>query len=129
MAIPPDPIDEVISEASAAVMARVTRIVERGKQAPLPKLERPGLVDQPGALASQRVELVIDEVLFGDATLTAGAHIEVTKPEGDYTLSEGNHGPFLLGGEKNDEILGRYGPDSYRRDVIEAAHQRHRGGK
>ena len=128
MAIPPDPIDEVLPKVAAVVVGEITKILEQGKQAPLPVPERPGMTDVPGALASQVVELRIDEVLFGEPA-TRGEAIAVVKPEGDYVLSPGNRGPFLLAAEERRwVILGRYGPDSYRREVIEAALERRRNG-
>lgn len=126
MAIPPDPIDEVIPEVTCAVVGQVTKVLERGKQAPLPAPSHPGMTDVPGELASQVVELRVDEVLCGDR-LQKGETVAVHKPAGDYTLVEGNQGPFLLAdkeGVGHLVILGRYGPDSYRREVIEDALKR-----
>ncbi len=123
MAIPPDPIDEVMPDVRCVVIGEVTHILEKWKQAPLPKGED-GAADVPGELAKQKVRLKVAEVLFGDLT-AVGDEIEVIKPDGDYVLRVGNHGPFLLGDPmarlSSPTILGRYGPDSYRRDVIEAA--------
>lgn len=124
MAIPPDPIDEVLPEAAAVVVGEVTKILEEGKQAPLPKPERPGMTDVPGELRSQVIELRVDEVISGEG-VTKGEAIAVVKPAGDYLLAPGHQGPFLLKDEGGKRvILGRYGPDSYRREVIEDALKR-----
>lgn len=128
MAIPPEPIDEIMSQVDAAVLAEVTQVLERGPQKPFPQPTLPDEVDLPCTVASQVVELRIKEVLFGSLT-SADALLKVEKPEGDYALRAGNHGPFLLQAPKGDEhpvIIGRYGPDSYRLDVIQAAIQKHK---
>jgi hypothetical protein len=126
MALPPEPIDEVLPEAATAVLGEITAIVAEGTQAPFPKIEE-GMSDAPGVpVASQTVSLRVDKVLFGAAEV--GELVEVLKPAGDYKLVIGNKGPFLLGapsaGEKRPTILGRYGPDTYPESLIEAAAKR-----
>lgn len=127
MAIPPEPIAEVLPLADAVVLARVTRVLARAPQAPLALGERPGVTDAPGTLSAQTVELQIERVVHGTPG-RVGQRLVVRKPEGDYLLAEGNHGPFLLRAAEEGgsawEILGRYGPDSYRLEVIEATLQR-----
>jgi hypothetical protein len=125
MALPPEPIDEVLPEAASAVLGEITAIVAEGKQAPFPKKDVEAS-DTPGDVASQTVALRVDKVLFGEAQV--GELVEVIKPPGDYKLVIGNKGPFLLGapsaGEKRPTILGRYGPDTYPEGLIEAAAKR-----
>jgi len=122
MAIPPEPIREVIDAVEGVVIGEVTHVLERWKQPPMPKAN-PEATDVPGTLSKQKVRLKVSEVLHGDYEV--GQLIEVIKPDGDYLLRVGNRGPFLLGEPlerlKSPTILGRYGPDSYRRDVIENA--------
>lgn len=124
MAIPPDPIAELMPEVRCVVVGEVTHILEKWKQKPLPKPQQEGETDLPGELAKQKVRLKVAEVLFGDLA-QVGADLEVIKPDGEYLLRVGNHGPFLLGDPldrlNSPTILGRYGPDSYRREVIENA--------
>ncbi len=123
MAIPPDPIEELLPRATAAVMAEVTRVVAEDPQKPFPKNE-PGTTSAGGEVARQVVELRVQERLFG--TLQAGALLQAVKPAGEYKLRPGNKGPFLLEVPQRGEaqILGRYGPDSYARSVIEGAAKR-----
>lgn len=126
MAIPPEPIDRVLPGASAAVVARVTRIVKQDPQKRQAPAE-PGAADVPGEAARQIVELRVDSVLFGTLA-RPNQTIEVEKPAGDYALREGNKGPFLLQAAKPGEkpkILGRYGPDTYPLDLIRTAMKRH----
>jgi hypothetical protein len=121
MAIPPDPIDEVLPTATAAVMAAVTCVVTQDPQPPLPAVPE-GFTGAQGQVARQVVELEISEVLFGD--LSAGKRIVVEKPAGEYALSAGNTGPFLLQQTKVTQILGRYGPATYSRELIVGAARR-----
>ncbi len=119
MAIPPEPIEQVLPDANAAVIARVTRVVVQDPQQPFPKAE-PGATSVPGGtVARQVVELEVSEVLFGD--LEPGAKLQAVKPAGHYTLTAGNDGPFLLKLSGEAEIIGRYGPDTWSRERIEQA--------
>lgn len=126
MAIPPEPIDEVLPDAASAVLGEVTAILAEDEQAPFPKPEVEGMTDVPGEVAGQTVALRVDKVLFGTAKV--GELVEALKPAGDYKLRVGNKGPFLLGsppaGAKHQVILGRYGPDTYPEDLIEVAAKR-----
>lgn len=117
MAKPPEPIEEVMPAADAAVLAVVSKVVE---QAPQPAYERSLEKDVPSVAARQVVELKVSKVLFG--AMSVGAVVKVTKPEGDYALREGNTGPFVLGqGDSGVEILGRYGPDTWREAAVTQA--------
>jgi hypothetical protein len=133
MAIPPDPIDLVMPAARAAVVGEVARVLEQDPQAPLPKVKE-GTTDAPGLVARQVVELRVDEVLFGEGGVwpKAGAAIQLEKPAGDYALSAGNGGPFLIGDPAapggKPVILGRYGPDTYTVELIRHAARKHGKG-
>ncbi len=118
MALPPEPIDEVIPGAEGAVLATVTRIVE---QAPQQQYERTLETSLPRTAARQVVELKVTKVLFGEVA-ASGTLVQCVKPEGAYALREGNQGPFVLG--KIDgavEILGRYGPDTWPEAAVKQA--------
>jgi len=120
MALPPEPIDEVMPAANDAVLAVVNRVVE---QAPQKALERTLETSLPTSAARQVVELKVTKVLFGG--LKPGALVQAVKPEGAYALREGNQGPFVLGTTDGAvEILGRYGPDTWpEAEVKQAAAQ------
>ncbi len=127
MALPPDPIDELLPEVDACAIAVVEEILFRGKQEFVPNPEEPDTVDIPRDLPEQVAMLTIKEVLFGDLVLQ-GETVEVFKPPGDYVLREGVEGPFLLYQDDEDErpvIAGRYGPDSYSPSVLKSAIKRH----
>ena len=118
MAIPPDPIEEILPAAQGAVMAEVTRVLREDAQ-------KAGFVDPkvtsaPTVAARQVVELKVSSVLFGE--WKEGAMVQAVKPAGAYALRPGNKGPFLLTrvGEAV-EILGAYGPDTYREPEIRQA--------
>jgi hypothetical protein len=73
------------------------------------------------------VTLRVDDVLApgrDGIVVTKGGTVDVLKPEGAYVVAAGTVGPFLLGapGEEGvPPILGRYGPDSWRLELIEKA--------
>ena len=118
MAIPPEPIEEVLPKAVLVIDGEVKEVVSTG---PSPKKveARAGASDTGQKTASQVVKLSVKRVLKGK---TEAKEITVEKPEGGYALRAGNHGPFLLDGTRpNPVILGRYGPDSYALARIEAA--------
>lgn len=123
MAIPPEPIDEVMPQVQGAVLAEVARVVTQDAQAPAPKHDE-GASDVPWAAARQVVELKVGTVLFGSLA-PAGQLVQAVKPEGAYALKAGNKGPFLLKqGKGGLEIVGRYGPDTYNETLIRAAAKR-----
>jgi hypothetical protein len=126
MAIPPEPIDSVLFDAKAVVVAEVVAVTETGPA--LPKVERKkGHTDVGNKEPWQTLTLKVSSVLMSGLDVRAGATVSVKKPEGDYTLVTGNQGDFLLGTDIDGlVILGRYGPDSYRHDVVVAALARRR---
>lgn len=122
MAKPPEPIDELLPTASAAVLAEVTRVLVQDPQAP--RTGDPQATSTPDQAARQVVELKVTKVLFGDVA-KAGATVQVTKPAGAYALAPGHHGPFVLSAQGEVEILGRYGPDTWPEALVVQAAQRH----
>lgn len=118
MAIPPDPIEEVLPNAAWVVDAEVKEVVQQGPAAPKVPAP-PGWTDTGQKVGSQLVKLSIRRVLKGQSELK---ELTVEKPVAGYALKAGNKGPFLLDGSKpHPVILGRYGPDSYSFEKIEAA--------
>ena len=127
MAIPPEPIDSVLFDARAVVVGEVVAIVTEGAAAPKKTPPKKDHKDVGNVSAWQKLSLRVDDVLLAGLGLDKGAVVDVLKPEGHYGLPVGAHGPFLLGAAGDDGlpvILGRYGPDSYRTDVVEAAVKR-----
>lgn len=118
MALPPEPLDEVLSEATAVVEATVIEIVSVGP--PIERPKRPPRHVGGNILDSlQRVRLRITRVLRGELEL---GELTVTKPEAPYLLRAEVSGPFLLREEEGEvTILGRYGPDSYSLASLERA--------
>lgn len=118
MALPPEPLEEVLPKAVWVLDAEVKEVVSQGPAQP--KVQAPaGYTDVGNKAGSQVVKLSIKRVLRGDAKTK---EIVVEKPIAGYALKAGNHGPFLLDGSKpNPTILGRYGPDTYAFAKIESA--------
>lgn len=114
MAKPPEPIEEIISHARWVVDAEVVEVLALGPH-PAKVEAKPGATSTGQKTAAQTVRLKVNRVLFGQAE----GELVVEKPEAQYALRPGNHGPFLIDGTKT--ILGRYGPDSYSFDAIEKA--------
>ena len=118
VAIPPEPLPELLAAADAVVVAEVTELLGLGKKPPPPpgaaKL-RPGATDVGYKEATQKLRLKIVRVLHGKVS---GDSIVVDKPEAPYALRPGDKGPFFL---KDGAIIGRYGPDTHSLKRIEAA--------
>ncbi len=127
MALPPDPIDEILPLAQVVALAEVSSILFRDQQEFVPNSKDPYEVDIPRDLPLQRVSLKVEQLLDGDR-LSVGQSIEAIKPAGEYVLRAGVKGPFLLQwkeGEDKPFILGMYGPDTYSQRVLEAALKAH----
>ncbi len=127
MALPPEPIDSVLFDAKAVVAGEVVAIVTEGAALPKKTPKKKDHRDVGNLAAWQKLSLRIDNVLLAGLGTAEGAVVDVLKPEGHYALPVGAAGPFLLGAPGDDGlpvILGRYGPDSYRADVVEAAIRR-----
>lgn len=121
MALPPEPIDTLLVDTKAAVVGEVVGVVATGPA--LPHREgKKGEKDLGNKAPWQRVTLRVDTVLRGG--LKQGSTVEVLKPEGAYLVDAGTKGPFLLGAVGDDgvaPILGRYGPDTWRLEVVQQA--------
>ena len=118
MAIPPDPIEEVLPHATVIVMAEVVGIdrEEPGSSSGLPS----NYTSRPDKAGAQSVRLKVTRSLKGEAQ--PGNEFAALKPLGAYALRVGNTGPFLLKQTAAGfEILGRYGPDTYSEKHIGAA--------
>ena len=114
MALPPEPIEEVLPQATWVVDAVVAEVLSTGPA--VAKVNAPERATSTGQKSSsQQVKLTVKRTLHG----TPLTEITVEKPVAQYMLAEGNKGPFLIDASK--KILGRYGPDSYSWDRIEKA--------
>ena len=119
MAIPPEPLADLLPAAQSVVMAHVVEVVTTD-DAPAGPARAVGAADVGTQVARQVVVLEIDEVLRGPAS--AGQRLTVIKPVAPYALRATNRGPFLLDdGAPQPTILGRYGPDSYPEARLRAA--------
>ncbi len=115
MAIPPEPLEDVLPAAVLVVDAEVAEVLSTGPKPATPANAKPGRTSVGIKAAEQRVKLTVKRVLRGEPT----TEITVTKPEAGYALRAGNKGPFLI--DASSTILGRYGPDSYSFERIEKA--------
>lgn len=120
MALPPEPIEELLPQASLVVEAEVKEIISVGP--PPPEKKAPKGYTSTGQLnPSQQVALTIKRVLKGALPEADAERLEVKKPVGAYMLREGSAGAFLLDDEGTGLfILGRYGPDTYTVASVEA---------
>lgn len=114
MAIPPEPIEDVLPGAVLVVDAEVTEVLSTGPATPKVHA-RPGATSTGAKSPSQKVKLKVARVLHGPKT----KELVVEKPEAGYALRVGVRGPFLI--DEANVILGRYGPDSYSFEKIEKA--------
>ena len=121
MAIPPEPIEDILPQAHYVVIAQVKKIIHTDKQKPVHK-EDPKIVGMPRELPAQRLLLHIIENI-SSSTLPIDTDIEVLKPSGDYVLRQDIQGPFMLATDEETNqlsIIGRYGPDSYSLKAIQS---------
>ncbi len=114
MAKPPEPLDELLPQATSIVLAKVIAILETGPLPKKPEKRHPSEVDLPIKTPRQRVKLAVERVLRG----ASEAELVVEKPEGAYTLEVGEAGPFFIA---NGAIIGRYGPRTHSLAKIETA--------
>lgn len=115
MAKPPEPLEEILPKTSLIIDAVVVEVKAEG-----PDLDR----DSPD-VPRQVVVLSVNRVVRGTLSPEEqkSLKIVVTKPKAPYKLRVGVKGPWLLemnasSGERI--ILGRYGPDSWSFEKIEA---------
>jgi hypothetical protein len=123
MAIPPEPVAELVSLATLIVDATVARVLTDGEKPPRVSAP-PGYTGVEQKLASQVVVLKVHRTLKGELPTAAAEHREltVTKPIAAYALRAGNKGGFFLQQQNAGiVIIGRYGPDTHRLQSIEKA--------
>jgi len=117
VALPPEPLEEVLPDATSVVEATVIEIVAEGPAVDQPQLQHRhvgGNLKDP----SQTVRLRVTRVLRGELE----GELTVIKPEAPYLLRVEVSGPFLLAEQDGKvTILGRYGPDSYSLAALERA--------
>lgn len=115
MAKPPEPLEEIFPLTAIILDAEVKEV----------KVTDPDLDPQGKDVPRQVVVLTVKRVLRGKLTDAESKAREVVaiKPKAFFTLKPGVKGPYLLAvdaktGERT--ILGRYGPDTWSFDKIEA---------
>lgn len=114
MALPPEPLDDVLPAAALVVVAEVLSVADLE---PWPTDGR-GPPDSAADRPAQRVQLRVQRVLRG----SSASELTVQKPAAAYALHPGVRGAFLLDTSTDKPaILGRYGPDTYAVEEIEAA--------
>lgn len=124
MALPPEPLSELLPASSAVIHAEVAEVLSAA-----PTIERapsaPAATSVPSQIGPQVVRLRVRRVLRGGAL---GDEIVVEKPPSAYALKAGNHGAFFLDttGER-PRIIGRYGPDTHSLQSVEHACARRAG--
>lgn len=114
MAIPPDPIEQVLPQAAWVFEGVVTEVVATGPTPPAVEAA-PGITSAGHKVASQTVKLQVTRLLRGKSV----AELVAEKPVAGYALKPGDKGPFLV--DAKGTILGRYGPDSYALSKVENA--------
>jgi hypothetical protein len=117
MAIPPEPIQEILPQAAWVLDAEVLEVLSTGA-APPPVKAAYGATSTGKKAPSQVVKLKVKRVLQGKA---GTSELVVEKPEATYALRAGNKGPFLLDASTPPKILGRHGPDNYDFPTVEKA--------
>jgi hypothetical protein len=110
MALPPEPIEEVLPQAALVIEAEVEAVLTTGE--PQPKVAaRPGATGVGAKAPDQTVRLKVTKVHKGPA---GTKELVAQKPAAGYALRAGNKGPFLLDAtQPTPVILGRYGPDTW----------------
>src|SRR4051794_20745425 len=117
MALPPEPLSELLPKATWIVEGEVREVVQQARAIPVAHAQE-GATSAGHQVGAQLVKLVVKRVLRG-APVT---ELVVEKPVAGYALKAGSHGPFLIAeGDPHPVILGRFGPDSYALGRIEAA--------
>ena len=119
MAKPPEPLEEMLPQATLVVIAKVARVVSTGAPLPpLPPTDEPKS-DRGARSPEQKLELDVIKVLKGTLANDQASALVVTKPVAPYAVREGTQGAWLI--DANGIVLGRYGPDSWRPSHVEAA--------
>ena len=91
MALPPEPLAELLKDSSVVVVAEVSQVVETGPAPEQPKA-KPGATSVGYKAPSQVLVLKVGKALKGKA---AGS-ITVAKPVAGYALKAGDKGAFFL---------------------------------
>jgi|GEM_PF-802897 len=125
MALPPEPLDELIAQASAYVRLHVQEVLFEGEPA---KLQGGVISDVDLSQPQQVLQVQVDDVVRGalpprpgtpPSSGAAPTALVVTKPRAPYRLSAGLTVSVLLGEDGgNLAVLSRYGPDSYDEDEV-----------
>ena len=119
MAIPPEPLEEILPRAVWVVEGEVKEVLSTGPAVPPTGPVVPNMTSAPTLASAQRVRLTVKRVLRGEVP---GQELVVVKPPAGYAVRAGTTGPFLLDGSRPEPvILGRYGPDTYPLDEVEQA--------
>jgi len=114
MAKPPEPLQEILPSASIVVDAVVKEVVSTGPTPP--STGKPEEWTSKGTQnPEQQIVLTVNRVLRGKAD----AELRVTKPVAGYMVKAGTKGAWLV--DDKGVILGRYGPDTWALDKVEAA--------
>ena len=117
MAIPPEPISQLLPSAVWVVEAEVLELLAEGP-APAKRVAPVGHTGVGQTSAAQGARLRVSRVLRGPSKV---AELVVDKPEAAYLLKVGTRGVFLLSGGTPPAVLGRYGPDTYPLTSVEQA--------
>ena len=118
IALPPEPVEELLPKAKFVIEASVARVLYQGE-----KPERDTEKNVAGPIPPERCQVVRLDVTRMIAGADPGTSITVVKPLAPYLLKAGQSTSatsFLVeGGDPFPIILGRYGP--YPSPAVEAA--------
>lgn len=118
MALRPEPLGELLADAERVFVGEVREVLATGPEPanedPAP---RPGLTGRGTKAPEQRVRVAVTRLLAG----AAAGELVLEKPLAPYFLRTGDRGVFFVRGSL---ILGRYGPDTYPVEQVEAALRR-----
>jgi hypothetical protein len=117
MAIPPEPIDELLARAQSVVLGEVVEVLTTGPLPKRPQKLKITTVDVGTKTPAQTVKLKVTRTLKG----MSATEVIVEKPESRYRLLVGDAGPFFL---EQGKIIGRYGPNTHSLEKIEHALRR-----
>lgn len=121
MAVPPEPLRDLLRRATRGLVADVLEEVERGPEIGVPSGQRPpGWVGPIDPDPWQLLRIRVRDVLFGPVEPT---ELLVRKPENPYLLEPGTLQDRVMlletrTREPHPIILGRYGPTYRQEDVL-----------
>lgn len=117
MALPPEPLDELLGAAAFVVEGKVLRVIHQDTQPSTPTLP-PGTTGGSPMAAAQTVVIAVRRALKGSLP----DEITAEKPQGAFVLAPGSTGAFFLAhGAPHFVIMGRYGPDTHAIERVLAA--------